>query len=103
MRLTHPDTSITVLHLSHTLDSESSHTFRQLVRQALEAKPTTLALDMTELTYIDSTGLGLLALTRTEAERIGCAVTLANVPNGHPRKVLELMKFDQMFPTTYAA
>ena len=59
------------LMLDATLDATASHPFRQLVRQALEDKPSYLALDFSRLTCIDSTGLGLLTLPRPEAERAG--------------------------------
>lgn len=89
------------LTLGDTLDAESATPFRNLVREALDAKPETLNIDMHNLTYIDSTGLGLLTLARGEAERIACTVKLTQLPPGHPRKVLELMKFDLLFSIGY--
>lgn len=89
------------LTLAPTLDAERATAFRQLVREALDTKPETLNIDMHNLTYIDSTGLGLLTLARGEADRIGCVVKLTQLPPGHPRKVLELMKFDLLFSIGY--
>lgn len=91
-----------VLTLDETLGAEIAPAFRDLIREALSHSPKTLELDCTSLTYIDSTGLGLLTLTRSEATRLGCSVKLVNVNNGHTRKVLELVKFDQIFPISYA-
>lgn len=94
-------TSMTLV-LDSTLGAEVAPAFRDLIREALSHSPKTLELDCSSLTYIDSTGLGLLTLTRSEATRLGCNVKLTNVNNGHTRKVLELVKFDQVFSISYA-
>lgn len=102
MHLT-PGTDQTItLALGPTLNAEYGQTFRMLVRQALEQAPTTLDIDMGDLTFIDSTGLGMLTLTRNEAEPLGCEVRLINLRPGHPRKVIELMCFDKLFTVVYA-
>lgn len=88
--------------LTHALDAEQAPTFRNLVKQALDHKPLTLAINMKDLTYIDSTGIGMLVLANTDAKRVGCEVRLTNLGTGHPRKVLELMRCDQIFPIEYA-
>ncbi|NBX85779.1 MAG: anti-sigma factor antagonist [Proteobacteria bacterium] len=89
------------LQLPPQLNAEVGSQFRTKIREALGRSPKQLTIDCTHLTYIDSTGLGLLTLARSEAARIGCQITLANVGNNHPRKVLELMKFNQLFTITY--
>jgi anti-anti-sigma factor len=88
---------VVVVRLDQTLASEAGAMFRGLVREALTRSPKQLHIDCTLVTYIDSTGLGLLSLARTEASRQGCQVRLVNVPAGHPRKVLELVHFDKLF------
>ncbi len=88
---------VVVLSLDQTLASEVGAQFKSLIRDALARTPKELHLDCRRITYIDSTGLGLLSLARTEAGRQGCTVKLINVPQGHPRKVLELVHFDRLF------
>lgn len=87
--------------LGNVLDAEHGATFRKNIQQALVRNPQELEVDCSQLTYIDSTGLGLLTLARTEAQRINCKIRLTGVCN-HPRKVLEMMKFDQLFSIDYA-
>lgn len=83
--------------LPETLDAQQGHAFRQAIRDALTRSPQEMTLDCGKLTYVDSTGLGLLSLANTEAKRLGCKVVLSNLSNGHVRKVLELMQFDRLF------
>lgn len=90
-----------IITMDENLGTESSAIFRSLVRDALSRSPKELILDCTTLSYIDSTGLGLLTLARSEASKIGCTVSMNNMSNGHTRKVLELVKFDQMFKMTF--
>ncbi|MBI1308967.1 MAG: STAS domain-containing protein [Proteobacteria bacterium] len=94
--------TVTVV-MDTTLNAEEASTFRAMVREALASSPKELVLDCSVLSYVDSTGLGLLTLARSEAARIGATVKLHNVNNGHTRKVLELVRFDQMFAITYSS
>lgn len=102
MNLLVGEKGVVTLVLEAALNAEGAPVFRGMVREALARSPKELVLDCTSLNYIDSTGLGLLTLAKSEASRIGCVVKLYNVSNGHTRKVLELVRFDQMFPIIYA-
>jgi anti-anti-sigma factor len=85
------------LELATSLTADMGGDFRKLVRDALARSPRELIMDCSQLTYIDSTGLGLLTLARNEAGRLGCSVSLVNVTNPHTRQVLEMVRFDQLF------
>lgn len=87
--------------LGPTLDAEQGAMFRKNIQQALTRSPQLLEIDCSQLTYIDSTGLGLLTLARTEAKRTNCRISLVSV-GSYPRKVLDMMKFDQLFHIQYA-
>jgi anti-anti-sigma factor len=80
--------------------AEEASAFKELVREALLLHPKEICLDCGSLNFIDSTGLGLLTLARTEAKRHKCDVRLVNVVAEHTRKVLQLMKFDELFKMT---
>lgn len=56
-----------------------------------------LAIDMTAVTYIDATFLGLLATLRLRNK--ARSITLAGV-NKHIRRVLKIVKFDKLFDVT---
>ena len=86
------------LSLGESLGASDAGRFRDRTREALSRSPRELFLDCGSLTYIDSTGLGLLVLAQTEAAKFGCSVKLANVVNAHVRHVMGLMQYDQLFP-----
>ena len=86
--------------LEETLTADMASAFKRLVQEALAANPKDLVLDCSSLTYIDSTGLGLLTLARGEAMRNKCNVSLDNVNHAHTKKVLQLVKFDKLFKIT---
>lgn len=86
------------LTLGDSLGASDAGHFRDKTREALNRSPRELFLDCTNLTYIDSTGLGLLMLAQGEAAKFGCMVKLANVVNSHVRHVMGLMQYDQLFP-----
>jgi anti-anti-sigma factor len=86
------------LSLDTSFGAAQAGAFRERTRDALSRSPRELLLDCSAVTYIDSTGLGLLALAQAEATKLGCIVKLANVVNPHVRQLLDLMQYDQMFP-----
>jgi anti-anti-sigma factor len=86
------------LSLGESLGSSDAGQFRERTREALSRSPRELLLDCSNLTYIDSTGLGLLVLAQGEAAKFGCVVKLANVVNSHVRHVMGLMQYEQIFP-----
>ncbi len=86
------------LRLPTTMGASQAASFRDGIRAALARAPRELLLDCAEVTYIDSTGLGLLALAQSEAVKIGCTIKLANVLNAHVRNLINLMQYDQLFP-----
>lgn len=84
------------------LDSAVATTFHTTIQDVLGRSPRQLQLDCREVEYIDSTGLGLLTLARSEAGRIGCQVSLVDVPRpGVVADVLTLVHFDHLFPITF--
>jgi anti-anti-sigma factor len=86
------------LQLPATMGASQASAFRDAIRAALARVPRELLLDCAGVTYIDSTGLGLLALAQGEASKLGCTLKLANVLNAHVRNLLTLMQYDQLFP-----
>lgn len=53
-------------------------------------------LDLSELDFIDSAGLGMLLLARDQASKQQAQITLKS-PQGQVLKMLELGKFDTIF------
>lgn len=70
--------SVTVLALSGKLMSDDAGTLKGKVSGLLEAGHTNIVLDLANLTYMDSSGLGQLVSCHTTALQKG-AVKLANL------------------------
>ena len=88
--------------LGKSFDFENHKEFKEQVKQALDGKAKRLDLNFDQIEYLDSSALGMLMLAKHEGDAKGCAVVITNLRDGHARKVLELVKFDQLFTIEYA-
>ncbi|MFF1414471.1 STAS domain-containing protein [Streptomyces sp. NPDC058289] len=61
--------------------------------------PPDVVIDLTELTFCDSSGLNAILQARLTAEEHGRRITL-HAPNRQVRKLLELTGTHQLFPIT---
>jgi anti-anti-sigma factor len=68
-------------------------------RQVLDRVTGSCTLDLQELRFISSAGLGLLVALHLRLSKRGEAVTLVNVKS-HVRELLKLSGLDQVFPVT---
>ena len=80
------------LRLSGRLDAVSV----PVAREALARVSTTCRLDCTDLEYIASAGLGLLAATQRRLMQQGQGLILCNL-NPHLREVMSLAGFEGIF------
>jgi anti-sigma B factor antagonist len=81
---------ITVVRISGELDLATTPRLRQLAMTELTSPScTTLVLDLADLTFLDSTGLGCWVELRNEARASGRALRLERVPDG-ARKTLTI-------------
>jgi anti-anti-sigma factor len=69
---------------------------RQKVSDLIEAGTKSLVIDLSEVPYIDSTGLGFLAGARSSAEEAEVALVLSSI-NQHVKKVLDGVRLTQFF------
>lgn len=90
------------IHLGKNFDFESHKVFKDQVKEVMGKKPKRLNLNFDEIEYLDSSALGMLMLAKHEGDAKGCPVVIVNLKDGHARKVLELVKFDQLFTIEYA-
>ena len=86
-----------VVEVAGELDLCSSHTLREHLDFVVDSGATTVVVDLTRLSFIDSTGLGVLAVL---ARRPGFdAVDLAIVcPEGRIRRRLRTTGLDRVLP-----
>jgi anti-sigma B factor antagonist len=83
--------------LSGELDLSSAPLLREaLVTTFTEDRPGRLVLDLSNLIYLDSTGLSVFVTTHKRAAADGIEFCLAN-PNGSVRRLLQITALDQVF------
>jgi anti-sigma B factor antagonist len=86
-----------VLRLTGELDLDSVGELRQHARAELASgRCRVLTIDMSGLTFIDSTGLGLLVELRNLAGTSDAAVELANVPS-RPARIIAIAGLAETF------
>lgn len=83
-----------VLSFAGELDVASRRSAREALQIALAAGSQALVLDLSELGFLDSTGMTLLINTADEARRLGLPFAIV-VPPGPPRRTLELSGLDE--------
>ena len=88
---------VAILRLSGKFLAGSDGPFlRQKVQDLLDAGSRKLVVDMAEVPYIDSTGLGFLARSHQVAQTVDVRIVLSAV-NQHVRKVLDGVQLSQFF------
>ncbi len=74
---------IGVVHVRGNLvGGEETTEFRNAVTELLEQHYQKLVLDLKEVAFMNSTGLGVLIAAHTSSLRKGCHIILCNVSNG---------------------
>lgn len=93
----HNDSDKSVIRLSGRFDFNAHREFREAMDKAL-AQPGVSAIhvDMGEVSYLDSSALGMLLMVRDKARASGKAVSLANT-RGSVRQVLDIANFSKLF------
>jgi anti-anti-sigma factor len=75
----------------------ADHTaFREVANRLLQAKDRTIVVELSQLKFIDSAGLGMLLIARDEASKAGRALVLAQ-PQGQVKRMFIVSKFDELF------
>ena len=86
---------VTVLRLVGELDVATAVELRRAVAGALEQLPSILTLDISGLSFVDSTGIGVLVGASRRAHEIGASFILLS-PTRPVQKALHLTGVDQL-------
>jgi anti-sigma B factor antagonist len=78
------------------IDLTTSSLLRSLVDQVIDDGAQAVVLDLSDVAFFDSTGLGVLVLIR---RRLGDRLALAS-PRSAVRRLLEITKFDTVLTVT---
>jgi anti-anti-sigma factor len=84
------------LRLAGELDIGTAGRFRQVLRQVYEAGVATVVVDLSALTFIDSTGLHELVVAQKRQRASGGEIVL-QAPTAQTRRVLEIVGLNQLF------
>ena len=72
------------------VDVSNAGELREAVDSALEVAPAEVSVDLAEVSYIDSTGIGVLVGAATRAQEAGVAFSVAH-PQTNVKRVLGLL------------
>lgn len=93
-----------VLGVRGELDIATAPTLAQVVDAQLATRPRAMILDLTDTTFLDSSGARQLALAARAADRAGTAVALVCPPGNRPvRLVLDLLELQSLVPVLDSA
>lgn len=84
-----------VLRLQGDLDVATAAELRRALAQALDGSPSSLVLDLSELSFVDSTGIGALVGGSRRAREVGCSFVVRS-PVRAVKKALRLTGVDQL-------
>jgi anti-sigma B factor antagonist len=89
-----PSNEAMVVAPTGALDMASATTMKRALQALLEAGRTKLVVDLSGITYIDSTGLGELVRSMKRARELGGDLRLCGLPDKVLR-IFELTRLDQ--------
>jgi anti-anti-sigma factor len=95
--ITQPNQNTCVIGFSGKFDFQSRHAFQGAMVQAEQASARQIILDFTDLSHIDSAGLGLLSLAHKKLSAMGSRMVIANAQD-IVRDILLLTNMEKMFP-----
>lgn len=85
-----------ILTVDGDIDLASAPEFEASLRTALDASPSSIVVDLTALTFIDSSGLRVLVASSKDAQSRGATLALRNVPR-HAQRVLDITGLSEWF------
>ena len=85
-----------VVALAGELDLSTVSRFVNAIDDALDDRPPALELDLSELTFIDSSGLRVLVSLSKDAQARGTTLGLRNIPR-HAQRVLDITGLTEWF------
>jgi anti-sigma B factor antagonist len=90
------DGGLTIFHLAGRIDITSANDLKRVLADNVGEGHTRLVLDLSEVSFVDSSGLSALVSGLRVARRAGGDLRLA-APGDQPKAVLGLTSLDQIF------
>ena len=93
-----PSAGLIVLSPSGELDMSNGERFEEAISDARATRPEAIVLDLTHLTFMDSSGLRILLDTWNESKLAERPLTIVVPKDGLVRRVLEVSGCDGILP-----
>jgi anti-sigma B factor antagonist len=90
---------VTILHLSGEVDLRTSPQLRGTLLGVIDEKPGRIILDLSGVSYVDSSGVGTIVELKRRAMRHKSKVVLVGLQE-RVRSVLEITRLDKFFDIT---
>jgi anti-sigma B factor antagonist len=91
---------IAVLVVSGVVDLATAPALEEVTDQLVAQQPRALVVDITEVTFLASVGLKILASTHRDVTRTGCFAVIADGPaTSRPIKLTHLDEIFRLYPT----
>ncbi|WP_417320438.1 STAS domain-containing protein [Emcibacter sp.] len=82
--------------LSEKITFSDLEGFREIIRKMQEASASENVMNLAEVEFIDSAGLGMLLLAKDEMGKISSKLVLKK-PQGQVKRMFDVAQFDKMF------
>jgi anti-sigma B factor antagonist len=93
----------TIIHCAGKINAENAEEFQNQIRDLIPASrghvnaiASRIVLDLSNVTHVDSTGLGALLGAWTAAQRKGCELEIANV-SPRVQRLVDMTRLDTVF------
>ncbi len=90
------DSESWIFEIAGELDLETSSNFKNILNDSLDQKMANIVLDCSELTFIDSTGLGVLINTYKKIKDDNYVINIKN-PKQNVNKLLNITGLNTLF------
>ena len=90
---------VTILHLSGEIDLRTSPRLRGMFLDLIDEKPARIILDLSRVSYVDSSGIGTIVELKRRAMRDQSPVVLVGLQN-RVRSLFEITRLDKFFDIT---
>jgi anti-sigma B factor antagonist len=88
-----------IIDVNGEMDLYNSYKLKELVMKMLEKKVTRFIINLENVDYIDSSGIGALIYICSTIKKMGLKLVITNI-HGSVKKVIELTKLMGYFPIT---
>lgn len=85
------------LALQHEFDAHAAKQIENELTQLSQTEQAELVIDMTQVQFIDSCGIGAIVFLYKRLKSRGKGLRLLNV-NGQPRQLMQMLRIDKVIP-----